>query len=65
MTAGAVLAIDQGTSGTTAVVVDPFDGVLADANFDRPPRYPGGAGHPVTAVDLVPSPGYSSAERRN
>ena len=39
MTADAVLAIDQGTSGTKAVVVDPLDGVLAAAEFSLHPRY--------------------------
>jgi glycerol kinase len=39
MTGDAVLAIDQGTSGTKAIVVDPADGVLAAAEFSLHPRY--------------------------
>ena len=39
MTADAVLAIDQGTSGTKAVVVDPLNGVLAAAECSLHPRY--------------------------
>jgi glycerol kinase len=39
MTADAVLAIDQGTSGTKAVVVDPADEVVAAAEFSLHPRY--------------------------
>lgn len=41
--AGVVLAIDQGTSGTKALVVDPVDGVLAMAEVAVHPTYlPGG-----------------------
>jgi glycerol kinase len=39
MTAQAVLAVDQGTSGTKAVVVDPVDGVLAAVEVSLHPRY--------------------------
>src|ERR1700739_2603209 len=39
MTPGSVLAIDQGTSGTKAVVVDPTDGVLAEAEVPLHPDY--------------------------
>lgn len=43
MTAGAVLAIDQGTSGTKAIVVDPDAGVVAVAEVSIRPSYlPGG-----------------------
>ena len=34
-----VLAIDQGTSGTKAVVVDPSDGVVAEAEVSLAPQY--------------------------
>jgi glycerol kinase len=40
----AVLAIDQGTSGTKAVVVDPVDGVLAAAEVALHPGYLAGHG---------------------
>jgi glycerol kinase len=36
-----ILAIDQGTSGTKAVVVDPADGVLAVAEEPVRPAYLG------------------------
>ncbi len=39
MTADGVLAIDQGTSGTKAVVVDPSDGVIAQAEVPLYPEY--------------------------
>jgi glycerol kinase len=39
MTPGSVLAIDQGTSGTKAVVVDPTDGVVAEAEVPLHPDY--------------------------
>jgi glycerol kinase len=39
VTAQTVLAIDQGTSGTKAVVVDAVDGVLAAAEVGLHPRY--------------------------
>ena len=43
MSASAVLAIDQGTSGTKAIVVDPVDGVIAVAEEAVRPTYlPGG-----------------------
>ncbi|UQX86986.1 FGGY family carbohydrate kinase [Jatrophihabitans telluris] len=43
MTAQAILAIDQGTSGTKAIVVDPDDGVVAVAEEPVQPVYlPGG-----------------------
>jgi glycerol kinase len=38
-----VLAIDQGTSGTKAIVVDPGDGVVAEVEVELAPDYlPGG-----------------------
>ena len=38
-----VLAIDQGTSGTKAIVVDPDDGVVAEVEIELAPDYlPGG-----------------------
>jgi glycerol kinase len=39
VTAAAVLAVDQGTSGTKAVVVDPVDGVVAAAEVNLHPHY--------------------------
>lgn len=39
-----VLAIDQGTSGTKAIVVDPVDGVVGLAEVAVHPRYLGGGG---------------------
>ncbi len=43
MSDGAVLAIDQGTSATKAIVVDPVDGVIAVAvEMVRPSYLPGG-----------------------
>jgi glycerol kinase len=39
VTTTAVLAVDQGTSGTKAVVVDPVDGVVAAAEVSLHPRY--------------------------
>jgi glycerol kinase len=43
MTSQAILAIDQGTSGTKAIVVDPIDGVLGLAEEALHPSYlPGG-----------------------
>jgi glycerol kinase len=39
VTADSVLAIDQGTSGTKAVVVDPADGVIAQAEVPLRPGY--------------------------
>ena len=43
MSASAVLAIDQGTSGAKAIVLDPVDGVVATAEVSIRPSYlPGG-----------------------
>jgi glycerol kinase len=39
VSADALLAIDQGTSGTKAVVVDPVDGVVAEAEVSLSPAY--------------------------
>jgi len=44
VTLGPILAVDQGTSGTKAVVVDPVDGVLASAEVALRPSYLGGGG---------------------
>ena len=62
----AVLAIDQGTSGTKAVVVDPVDGVLATATVDVAPRY-GADGaveiDPHALLDSVLSSGRTALSR--
>ena len=47
-----VLAIDQGTSGTKAVVVCPDRGILAEATVDLHPRY-GGDGSVEIEPDLL------------
>lgn len=39
-----VLAIDQGTSGTKAIVVDPGEGVIAEVEVELAPDYLGGGG---------------------
>jgi glycerol kinase len=39
-----VLAIDQGTSGTKAIVVNPGDGILAEVEVELAPDYLGGGG---------------------
>jgi glycerol kinase len=44
MTGQAVLAIDQGTSGTKAIVVDPIDGVIALAEEPLYPSYQASGG---------------------
>jgi glycerol kinase len=44
MTGQAILAIDQGTSGTKAIVVDPVDGVIALAEEPLYPSYQAGGG---------------------
>jgi glycerol kinase len=44
MSVDALLAIDQGTSGTKAVVVDPADGVIAEAEVPLSPAYLTGGG---------------------
>jgi glycerol kinase len=50
-----VLAIDQGTSGTTALVVDPDCGVLGAATVDVRPRY-----GPASAVEVDPQELFTS-----
>jgi len=51
----AVLAIDQGTSGTKAVVVDPVDGVVAAAEVGLHPRYLRGGGVEQDPRELLDS----------
>jgi glycerol kinase len=51
----AVLAVDQGTSGTKAIVVDPVDGVVADAEVALHPRYLAGGGVEVDPQELLGS----------
>ncbi len=47
-----VLAIDQGTSGTKAIVVDPEDGVIGLAQIDVHPRYLDGGGVEVDPEEV-------------
>ena len=56
MSSGAILAIDQGTSGTKAIVVDPVDGVIAVADVAVRPTYLPGGGveqDPAALLDSV------------
>lgn len=62
MTAGAILAIDQGTSGTKAIVVDPLDGVVAIAEEQLRPTYLPGGGVEQNPQELLAS--VLSAGRR-
>jgi glycerol kinase len=39
-----ILAIDQGTSGTKAIIVDPADGIMAVAEEPVRPAYVGAGG---------------------
>ena len=58
-----VLAIDQGTSGTKAIVVDPEDGVVGLAEVPVHPRYLPGGGveqDPAALLDSVLSAGRSA-----
>jgi glycerol kinase len=58
-----VLAIDQGTSGTKAVVVDPEHGVVGLAEVPVHPRYLGGGGveqDPDELLDSVLSAGHAA-----
>ncbi len=58
-----VLAIDQGTSGTKAIVVDPEDGVVGLAEVPVHPRYLPGGGveqDPGELLDSVLSAGRSA-----
>jgi glycerol kinase len=50
-----VLAIDQGTSGTKAIVVDPEDGVISLAEVGVHPRYAEGGGVEVDPGELLRS----------
>ncbi len=50
-----VLAIDQGTSGTKAVVVDPGDGVVAEVEVGLAPNYLPGGGVELDPVALLES----------
>ena len=66
MSAEAVLAIDQGTSGTTAVVVDPADGVLATAKVALHPSYLADGGveqDPQALLDSVLTAGREALEQ--
>lgn len=55
MTAEAVLAIDQGTSGTKALVVDPEEGVIATAEVAVYPHYGTDGGVEVAPQALLDS----------
>ncbi|MGY4709396.1 FGGY family carbohydrate kinase [Mycolicibacterium sp. CBM1] len=58
-----VLAIDQGTSGTKAIVVDPEDGVVGQAEVAVHPRYLDGGGveqDPNELLDSVLSAGRAA-----
>ncbi|MGJ6123137.1 FGGY family carbohydrate kinase [Mycolicibacterium sp. Y3] len=50
-----VLAIDQGTSGTKAIVVDPTDGVCGVAEIPVHPRYLDGGGVEQDPAELLAS----------
>jgi glycerol kinase len=50
-----VLAIDQGTSGTKAIVVDPLDGVVGLAEIPVHPRYLDGGGVEQDPGELLES----------
>ncbi|MGV0815779.1 FGGY family carbohydrate kinase [Mycolicibacterium boenickei] len=50
-----VLAIDQGTSGTKAIVVDPADGVVGVAERSVHPRYLDGGGVEQDPAELLES----------
>lgn len=50
-----VLAVDQGTSGTKAIVVDPEDGVVGLAEVPVYPRYLSGGGVEQDPVELLES----------
>ena len=62
MTAAAILAIDQGTSGTKAIVVDPVDGVVGVADEPVRPSYLAGGGVEQDPDELLRS--VLSAGRR-
>jgi glycerol kinase len=50
-----VLAIDQGTSGTKAIVVDPGDGVVAEVEVGLSPEYLAGGGVELDPEALLES----------
>jgi glycerol kinase len=50
-----VLAIDQGTSGTKAIVVDPLDGIVGVAECAVHPRYLDGGGVEQDPAELLES----------
>jgi glycerol kinase len=50
-----VLAIDQGTSGTKAIVVDPTDGVVAEVEVGLQPEYLPGGGVELDPTALLES----------
>ncbi|WP_029369418.1 FGGY family carbohydrate kinase [Mycobacterium sp. UM_WWY] len=61
-----VLAIDQGTSGTKAVVVDPVDGVVGLAEVAVHPRYLDGGGveqDPAELLESVLTAGRAATEQ--
>ncbi|MEE6164091.1 MULTISPECIES: FGGY family carbohydrate kinase [unclassified Mycolicibacterium] len=61
-----VLAIDQGTSGTKAVVVDPIDGVVGLAEVAVHPRYLDGGGveqDPGELLESVLTAGRAATEQ--
>ena len=65
MSPEAVLAIDSGTSGTKAVVLDPADGVLATAEVALCPRYLPGGGveqDPAALLESVLSAGRQAID---
>lgn len=66
MTSGAVLAIDQGTSGTKAVVVDFDEGAVAAAEVPVHPRYLADGGveqDPAELLDSVVAAGREAVAR--
>lgn len=63
-----VLAIDQGTSGTKAIVVDPEDGVVGLAEVAVHPRYLDGGGveqDPAELLDSVVDAGRAAVAQAN
>jgi glycerol kinase len=66
VTADAVLAIDQGTSATKAVVVSPVEGVIASAEIALHPQYLAGGGveqEPLALLDSVLDAGRRALAR--
>lgn len=63
-----VLAIDQGTSGTKAIVVDPEDGVVGLAEVPVHPRYLDGGGveqNPAELLESVIAAGKAAVAQAN